>query len=454
MKTSLHSTRDAFRAQLWPIPALAVVTALLLGLGIPELDAAVDAHLSPAVSGWLFGGDADAARSLLGAIASSLITVTALTFSLTVVTLQLASSQFSPRLLRTFTRDLFVQVTLGLFLATFIYALTVLRAVRSAGDEGQAEFVPKIAVTTAFVLAVTSVLGLVLFLAHLTEQIRVETMLRNVHRDGLQTMRVTLPRHEPDAERSADRARPQPPPGALGLPAKENGFLTWIDHDALLKVATEEEAIVSVDVHPGRFLVVGTPLGTAWPGAGGRFDDDAAERVAARVAGCFHTGVERTSAQDVGYGLRQLTDVANKALSPGINDPTTAIHALGHISAFLCALTEHQLGATALRDDHDRVMVTLRHPDFEDYLDLAVSQPRRYGAADPQVLARILEVLWDLSHRVRTEHRAAVLDQLERMRATIAAESFDSVERSALDRLAHQVEQNLRPGGPAAGATR
>lgn len=401
------------------------------------------------------GGDADAARSLLSTIASSLITVTALTFSLTVVTLQLASSQFSPRLLRTFTRDLFVQVTLGLFLATFIYALTVLRAVRNAGDDGQAEFVPKIAVTTAFVLAVTSVLGLVLFLAHLTEQIRVETMLRNVHRDAVQTMRATLPAHEPDAEpSSAARARPEPPLGALRLPARDNGFLTWIDHDALLAAAIEEEVIVSVDVHPGRFVVIGTPLGTAWPRGGGPFDDDAAERIGSRIAGCFHTGVERTSAQDVGYGLRQLTDVVNKALSPGINDPTTAIHALGHISAFLCALTEHQLGATSLEDSQGRVRVALRHPDFAEFLDLAISQPRRYGATDPQVLARILEVLLDLSHRVRSEHRAAVLDQLERVRTTVSAQSFDSAERSALSDLAQQVEQNLRPGGPAARVPR
>ncbi len=181
MNTWLASTRDTFKTQLWPAPVIAVVAALLFGVGLPQLDATIDGDLSGRVNDWLFGGDADAARSLLGAIASSLITVTALTFSLTVVTLQLASSQFSPRLLRTFTSDQFVQATLALFLATFTYALTVLRAVRSAGDSGQSEFVPKLAVTLAFVLAVASVLGLVLFLAHLTEQIRVETMLRNGH---------------------------------------------------------------------------------------------------------------------------------------------------------------------------------------------------------------------------------------------------------------------------------
>ncbi len=450
MKTWLVNARDVFRAQLWPIPTLAVVTALLLGLGLPELDGVVDVHLSDRASDWLFGGDADAARTLLDAIASSLITVTALTFSLTVVTLQLASSQFSPRLLRTFTRDLFVQVTLALFLGTFTYALTVLRAVRSAGDGSQAEFVPQIAVTTAFVLAVTSVLGLVLFLAHLTEQIRVETMLRNVHRDASNTMHTVLAERS-ESDHGQVRVQPPPPPDTRRLLVKESGFLTRIDQGGLLEVALEEHAILSIDVYPGSFLVVGTPMGAAWPSGGEPFDEDAAERIAARIAGCIHSGFERTSAQDVGYGLRQLTDVVNKALSPGINDPTTAIHALGHISAFLCALTDRDLGATLLCDQDDRVRVVAQRPDFAAYLDLGISQPRRYGATDPQVLARIFQVLLDLSHNAKPDQRSAVLDQLERLRATAAAQSFDSAERTGLEVLGHQIEQNLRLVPPGRG---
>ncbi len=144
------------------------------------------------LTGWadtvLFGGDAGSASTVLDAVASSLITVTSLTFSLTVVTLQLASSQFSPRLLRTFTQDLFVQSTLALFLATFAYSLTVLRSVRS-GDDGQEPFVPRISVTTSYVLAMVSVIALVLFLAHLARQIRVETMLHQVRRDASGTLR-------------------------------------------------------------------------------------------------------------------------------------------------------------------------------------------------------------------------------------------------------------------------
>jgi uncharacterized membrane protein len=440
MSTWFVNLRDAFRTRLWPIPTIAVVCALLLGLLVPELDAVIDQDLSGRVSGWLFGGDADAARSLLGAIASSMITVTALTFSLTVVTLQLASSQFSPRLLRTFTRDWFVQVTLALFLATFTYALTVLRAVRGDGDGGGG-LVPKVAVTLGFALAVASVVGLVLFLAHLTEQIRVETMLRNVHRDAVATIRTVL-----TARGSASVPRdavPSPPSDAQTLLADDDGFLTVVDEEELLSIAVEEDVVLRVTVHAGVFLVRGTPWGSAWPAGTGRLSDEDRERISARVAACVHVGFERTSTQDVGYGLRQLTDVANKALSPGINDPTTAIHALGHISAFLCDLADRDLGPATQSDDDERIRVVMDRPDFADYVDLGLSQPRRYGAGDPQVLQRILQVLLDLSHRVTPDLRPVVSGELARLRATAAAEPFDATERAALDSLGRQVELHL-----------
>ena len=144
------------------------------------------------------------------------------------------------------------------------------------------------------------------------------------------------------------------------------------------------------------------------------------------------------------YGLRQLTDVANKALSPGINDPTTAIHALGHISAFLCDLTDHDLGEHVLTDEHEAVRVVLRQHDFSTYVDLGISQPRRYGASDPAVLERIFSVLLDLSHRVRPEQRRVVREQLARLRGTVADQHFDAAELARLDELGARIEARLR----------
>jgi len=316
-----------------------------------------------------------------------------------------ASSQFSPRLLRTFTRDRFVHLTLALFPATFTYALTVLRAVRN-DTSGAAEFVPRLSVTVAFVLAVASVLGLVVFLAHLARQIRVETMLRTVFDDASSTVGLLLDERGPDTP--VHPLRPVPPPGAVPLLAGGSGFLVRVDESELLDSALQAGAVVLLDRHPGSFVVAGTPIGLAWPHDPLRpFDGDAHDRIAGCAAAAVTTGFERTAAQDVGFGLRQLTDIANKALSPGINDPTTAVHALGHSAALLCELAGRELGPRTLRDGDGRTRVVLARPTLADLVDLAIAQPRRYGAADPAVLARIIVLLRELAWCVPPGQHAA-----------------------------------------------
>jgi len=304
-------------------------------------------------------------------VSGSLITVTSLTFSLTVVTLQLASSQFSPRRLRTFTRDLFVQVTLAVFLATFTYSLTLLREVRSPAGSGPG-FVPRISVTVSFVLAVASVITLVLFLAHLARQIRVETMLRDVHADASATVRAVLLAADTTGA-GGSRDFPRPPPGATTIVAPASGFLVQVNEAVLLKAAVQTGSVVLIDRFPGSSLIGGTPIGAAWPAAGQAFGDGAT--LQERIGAAVRTGFERTAVQDVGHGLRQLTDVANKALSPGINDPTTAVHALGHISALLCEIADRDPGPVLLRDGRQQVRAVLARPDLGGLLDAAITQP-------------------------------------------------------------------------------
>lgn len=436
MNSVLASARDTVRTQLWPLPVAGVVIAVIAAVLLPRVDAHVDDGLPSWLSAVLFGGDSGAARTLLDAISSSLITVTSLTFSLTVVTLQLASSQFSPRLLRTFTSDGFVQATLAIFLTTFTYSLTLLRAVRSP-DTG-APFVPRISVTVAFVLALVSVLGLVLFLAHLARQIRVETMLRDVHDDASATL---LAATKPLAEARPQRELADPPPDALHVAAPSSGFLTRLDEARLLSAAIEADAYLLIDCYPGSSLVEGVPLGVAWSASASGFGAGEFDGLQGAVGGAIGIGYERTAAQDVGYGLRQLTDVTNKALSPGINDPTTAVHALGHISAILCQLASRDLRSVVLTDDTGEARVVLRRPDFADIVDTAITQPRRYGASDPQVMERLFRLLEELAWHAH-DH-AAIGDQLARMRNTVARSDFDDAELARLASAAERVERTL-----------
>ena len=444
LRRALQTVQDGVRTQLWPLPVLGVALAFAAGILVPLLDVRIDAQLPGVLDTLVFNGDPGAARTVLDAVASSLITVTSLTFSLTVVTLQLASSQFSPRLLRTFTRDLFVQVTLATFLATFTFSLTVLRSVRSP-SEGGATFVPRVSVTLAFVLAVTSVVALVLFLAHLTRQIRVETMLQRVHDDAVDTIETNLVRHDTPG---AGRPVPRPPAGAAILWASSSGFLTSIDQEDLVGAADDADAVVLIERHPGSFVVRGTPLGRAWSTGGDDLARDVLDTLRNKVSGAVDLGAERTAAQDVGYGLRQVTDIVNRALSPGINDPTTGIHGLGQTAALLVELTGYDLGPLVL-DDDDRPRVVLDRPGFDELLELAVAQPRAYGASDPQVLGRLYELLADLAWHARPEHHEPVLDQLRRLDDTVTEQSLDEVEARRLEQASLTVRRVLHGGDRA-----
>ncbi|OIK27930.1 hypothetical protein VT52_008995 [Streptomyces malaysiense] len=432
--------RDALRTQLWPLPALGVVLAVTVGVGLPRLDMRILHKVPPALAGYLFTGGPAAARAVLQAIAGSLISVTALTFSLTVVTLQLASSQFSPRLLRTFSQDRYVQTTLALFLATFTYALTVLRTVR-ARTGGQPPFVPQLSVTVAFLLALVSVFTLVVFLSHLAREIRVEAMLRDVHGAADATIRRLLTESGPA---TAERAGvPRPPADALPLPARSSGFLAAVNEEALLAAAVEANAVVLIDRCPGSSLIAGTPTGAAWPLDGEPFARNTRNRLVERAAGALTNEFELTPEQDIAFGLRQLTDVAVKALSPGINDPTTAVHALSHSSALLCELARRDLSPRLLHDDQGRTRVVLRRPTLAELLHLAVAQPLRYGAAEPAVLARLCMLLRELAWHSTTEQRPTIAGHLVRVRSTAAAQDFHPDDRAGLAGLADGVEQAL-----------
>ncbi len=433
--------RDLFQTQLWPVPVVGVVLALILGIVLPLVDVRIDDHVPEPVKAHLFGGGPDAARSVLSAVTGSLITVTSLTFSLTVVTLQLASSQFSPRLLRTFSRDRVVHVTLALFLGTFTYSLMILRTVRGS-DEQRSTVVPQMSVTVSVLLTLASVVGLVLFLAHLAKQIRVETILDTVHREATDTLqRVLDPRGA--GPRTADVA-PEAPPRAVPLVTGESGFLVDVDEDELVAAATEAAAVVLIEKLPGGSLVADTPLGRAWSLDGHDLSPAATEQLGRRVSAAVHAGRERTSVQDFAYGLRQLTDVTNKALSPGINDPTTAVHALGHVAGLLCEVVAFELGPKLLYDDDGQVRVVLQRPDLADLLDSAIAQPRRYASDSPSVLQRIAELLRELGWRVSDPHdQQAVRDQRDRLAEAVAESLLGPAESASIASALAQVDRAL-----------
>lgn len=430
----LRTLAEHLRGSLWFLPSLAVVIAVVL--------AEVARRISPAAGSSALV-DVDGARSLLATIAGSVITVTGLVFSLMVVSLQLASQQFSPRLLRTFLRDRGTQVVLSVFLATFAYSLTVLRSVRGAPEP----FVPTIAVAGTFVFALGSVIALVYFIHHATVEIRVDTMMRDVARETFDTIAYIYP--NPQSSAAAEPFPPTPPDAAL-VPAAESGFLQDVSLAALAAAARTEDVLVRVHVPVGEFVVAGTPLVWVWRPDGAHVSDDACDRIAAAVARALQTGHERTIQGDVAFGIRQLVDIAVKALSPAINDPTTAVHAIDRLAAMLCVLAGRRLEPRIASDEDGRVRAVVPSRSFDEFIDLACGQIRRYGASEPAItisLLRLLTLVGGCSDD--SAERASVMAQADLVmgaaeRETKQLEDLRGV-RSARDAVSRALEGDQRP---------
>ncbi len=426
---------ESVESRLWPLPAAAIVVAVALGIAVPRIDLLVDSLLPTGVNSVVFNGGAETARSVLSSIAGSLITATSLTFSLTVVALQLASSQASPRVLRLFARDRRVHTTLAVFLGTFAYSITVLRSVRASTDEVP-EFVPRIAVTAGFVLTLISVMMLVFFLAHLAAQLRVETILKEIHSETERTIDLVGDSY---AAAPAYALRVRVPEQKNVVTSAESGFITSRDRSTLLDFALANDIVIEENRNVGENVVAGTPLAFWW-GQDGSEPEVEPDIVEKAVRSAHPIGYERTAAQDVDYGVQQIVDIGVRALSPGINDPTTAVHALGHLGALIArTVTLPRLPAGLAGPDGELRVVTVSRGPAELVHD-ALSQMRHYGAGDPAVVRRFLQVIGDLAY---TCHEREVQTALGKQLAALEQQIWDDSADPAAFADLHEEITNL-----------
>jgi uncharacterized membrane protein len=382
------------RGRFWLLPALFGVTAGLLGIAMPALD---DVLLQSRNLPFLFGGGPEGARALLSAIISSMISFTALVFSITIVVLQLTSSQFSPRVLRTFLRDRFNQVTLGVFVATFVYAMAVLRAVRGTADTSP--FVPQLAVTTAFLFVLVSVLVFLLYLHHTAQAIRVATIIDGIARET----RAILDKHTPAEEDEQAEVPPmEDARTARVVVARRPGVVQSVNMEALARVADRAGVTIEGLRALGEFVPAG---GWLFRVSGGEVDDD-------RLRDAIVVGNERSLDQDVGFGLRQLVDIATRALSPGVNDPTTAVQVLDQLHDLLRRLATRPLPSREGVRRDGRLVVVTPATGFADFLDLAVDEIHHWGGDDPRIRARLRGLLGDVYTAARPDHRPAIAHKL------------------------------------------
>jgi uncharacterized membrane protein len=421
--------REALAARIWPVPVITIAVSVILGIALPVIDAAIDTSLDPSWSSLIFDGGTDSARAVLSAIAGSLITATSLTFSLTVVALQLASSQASPRVLRMFAKDPMVHATLAMFLGTFAFARTVLRTVEDSGDASTSS-VPRIAVTVASIATLGSVVMLTLFLSHLAAQLRIETIMRNVHKETGTTIALVADTAGEGQDGIESELLDRPRYAAMSV---RSGFISSVNRSRLIDLARDRDLVIEELPTVGSSVVKGVPLAWWWrrdPLVHAVDGDDESE-ISEHIASAYGLTYERTASQDIGFGLRQLVDIAVRALSPGVNDPTTAVHALSHLSALLCDLTRLPAQPRAIADDEGTLRLLQRTHEFGALLEVAVEQPRHYGAGDPAVVERLYALLQEVAFVTEAPaHRELIAAQRDRLDASVAAVDYDATERA------------------------
>ncbi len=397
MQNRVAQIVDHLRSSFWFLPALLMVASAIAA----ALALAADRAHEGTWGGLLYNGGPEGARVLLGTIAGSMVTVGATVFSITMVALTLASSQFGPRMLSNFLRDRGNQLTIGLFIAVFLYSLLVLRGVRD--DPGQ---VPNLAVSLAILFAVVALMVLVYFIHHIATSIQVMNLVQLLGED----LKAGLDSTVPDASSGKD---PGPPPArptvsgpGLPVPADGSGYVQYVDRDTLLGRATERDLLVELVVRPGRFVVEGTPVARAWRSGGGPASSADAED----LGGVVTLGPRRSVVQDVEFPIRQLVEVGLRALSPGINDPTTATACVNQLSVGLCRVADRPMPPDLLADDGGRARVLHADPlTFARLVGVAFDQLRQAAAEHVVVHLHLFEALTTVAGCTRRTDRLAVL---------------------------------------------
>lgn len=388
---------DRFRQSLFFLPALFVLGSMITALALVEVDRGLGNGDLPE----FFATTVDNARSILATIAGGTIGAASVVFSLTLVAVQLASSQFSPRVLRGFLGDTFQQFVMGIVVGTFTYSLLVLRVVRAPLDANTGEpFLPQISVIVAVVLAVASLLAVLASIDHTAKRLRVGSVLDRIAEEALGTIDTRYPNPVGDEDDTvagsdievvAERDQPQieergQPDDALVVHAKRSGWVTQLSMQGLIEAAPEGSTVL-LDADVGDYLVTHTPAVRLWPVA-----EDDRQRTADALRAAIEVRKTRTMQQDVEFGVLQLVDVALRALSPGINDPNTAIEALGRIGTVMATLLRRTLHSRVVETEKCTV-IRAEHLDYRQYLDGAFDPILRYSRTEPMVLASMARTL-------------------------------------------------------------
>ena len=410
---------DKLTSTFWFVPVLIILTAIGLAFGFVYLDSRL--ALSPNGMGrYLLTSSAGSARSVLTTIAGAMIGVAGTVFSITLVALTLASSQLGPRLIRNFMYDRLNQVVLGSYIALFIYCLLVLNTIKETED---LVFLPSFAILLALVGAVGNIVLLIVFIHHIAVSIQADKVvsdistamsahIRNLFADvesdeasdssahDLEGLRATFPEKRP-------------------FKAGRSGYLQYADYDALLAMAASKDLLIELHFRPGGYLVQGARMGLI------HSRKELEQSVAEEAAACFIVGDTRTHQQDAEHSIHQMVEIAARALSPGVNDPYTAIACIDNLTSVLAYLSTVPFPTGIHADPEDHVRLIADVLTFEGMLDAAFNQIRQYAKGNPSVVIRLMEALIQLHEIALRPRQKQAIEKHAGMVLHMAENTFD-----------------------------
>src|SRR4051794_2058975 len=388
---------------LWFVPVLCVVLGAALSFATIAIDRASDDSLIPR----RYVGGPDAALAILSTVAASMVSLAALVLTITMVVVQLAMGQFSPRIVQRILRDKPSQIAIGLFVATFVHAVLTIREVTPNGDGTGT--VPGLAVITAFVLVLASIAVLVIYVHHIGQSLRVSALIELVGDDT----RALIDRYY-----GKEGTAPPVPDDVIA--SAESGVVTVIGHDQLVEEARRAGCVLELVPALGEFVPAGAPLARV-RGDRDAIDDD-------RVRGGVILRLEPTLDQDVGYGIRMLVDIAERSLSESpFQDPTTAVQAVDRLHDCLRQLVRREFPDGISRDEDGEPRLLVRTMDWEAYVPLALDEVRMAGAGSPEVTRRLIAALRDLEDLAPPDRRPPLQEQL-RLLTAAASDHHDAAE--------------------------
>jgi uncharacterized membrane protein len=412
---------EALRTTLWMVPSVLVAIALLLFFVTYEIDwAAYYGHIT--LPFWMRTETADAGRQVLIAIAAAVITVVGVVFSITILAVTFASQQFGPRMMRNFVRDIGNQVTLGVFVATFVYSTLALGAIAISGKRGV--FVPDLSIVVAEALLVVDIAVLIYFIHHIAKSIQLPEVIAGIARDLTREIDAEFPEDTPlvgetdlvgYGSSSAEMMKVLEERGGT-VPALSSGYLQFVGYAQLVEIAAKTDAVIRLAHRPGHFIAAGRPLATVWPRG-------AEPQVAQALARAHVTGPHRTLMQDPVFAIDQLVEIAIRALSAAINDTFTALTCIDWLGAGLRRVSGRTLGEGIYRDGSGRVRLIEPAPSYERMANRAFDKVRQAASGMPVVMIHMMDALSSVVEETITSDQRQVLLRQGEMIARSAAAS-------------------------------